>query len=95
MEVQGRLDAIAEALGDPTEWEYTANGGPDEEGQAEISDRIKQVRFMYYYVLEDASLGVHNPAYVRSMLDQSELLLVLEGLLESMSDDMMAEDGGN
>ncbi len=93
MEVQSRLDAISEALGDPADWEYTSNGGPDSEGQAEVSDRVKQVRFMYYYMLEDSSLGVHNPAYVRSMLDQSELLLVLEGLLEALPGDGGGEGG--
>ncbi len=74
-EVQTRLDGIAAALGDPATWEYTASGGPDEAGQAALSDRVKQTRFLYYYSLSDRSLGVHNPDYVRSMLEKAEELL--------------------
>lgn len=78
-EVRSRLDSILEQLGDPATWEYVANGGPDEAGQAAISDEIKQARFLYYYALEDKSFGVHNPAYVRSMLEKAEQLLETDG----------------
>ena len=74
-EVQARLETIAERLGDPATWEYTAGGGPDADGQAALPDEIRQARFLYYYALNDGSLGVHNPAYVRSMIDKAEDLL--------------------
>ncbi|MCC7292021.1 MAG: hypothetical protein IT449_08180 [Phycisphaerales bacterium] len=79
-EIQSRLDDIRERLGDPAEWEYVANGGPDEEGQALISDEVKQIRFLYYYALEDGSLGLHNPDYVRDMLEKADELLTGLGL---------------
>jgi hypothetical protein len=77
-EIQARLDRIAEALGDPATWEYTANGGPDTDGQASISDTIKQARFLYYYVLEDGSLGLHNPDYARVCLLRAETMLLID-----------------
>jgi len=83
-EIQGLLDDIKTrldaGLGGAAGWEYTSNGGPDTDGQNMIADEIKQVRFLYYYVLSDGSLGVHNPAYVRSMLEQAQDLLTGEGL---------------
>jgi hypothetical protein len=78
-EVQARLDDILERLGDPSTWEYTSEGGPDQEGQAAIPDAIKQARFLYYYALVDGSRGVHNPDYVRSILDKAEDLLSESG----------------
>ncbi len=74
-EVQARLDDIATRLGDPATWEYIAGGGPDSDGQAMLDDRIKQVRFLYHYILSDASLGIHNPAYTRDILEKAEDLL--------------------
>lgn len=79
-EIQSRLDEIFERLGPPETWEYVANGGPDEAGQAALSDELKQVRYLYYYSLVDGSLGVHNPDYVRSMLVKAEALLIQMGL---------------
>lgn len=79
-EVQDRLDAIADRLGATSTWEYTAAGGPDEAGQAALSDEVKQVRFLYHYVLSDGSLGVHNPLYVNAILDKAEELLTTAGL---------------
>ena len=67
-------------LGDPATWEYTSDGGPDEAGQAMITDNIKKIRFLYHYILSDGSLGIHNPAYVRDMLTESDKLLTTEGL---------------
>jgi len=78
-EIQARLDDVAERLGDPTTWEYTSEGGPDEAGQDAMPDWMKQARFLYYYALNDGSLGVHNPDYVRSMLVKAELLLAQNG----------------
>jgi len=59
-------------------WEYTApgtlsnagtNAGPSSARQAFVPDTIKQARFNLYLVFHDASLGVHNGDYVRSLLD--------------------------
>lgn len=77
-EIQTRLDGILARLGDPATWEYSANGGPS--NQSTVSDGRKQIRFLYYYALSDGSLGVHNPAYVRDMMDKAEELLTTEGL---------------
>ena len=74
-EVQARLDDIADRLGDPSTWQFTSDGGPDEAGQALLSNEVKQIRFLYSYALVDGSLGVHNPDYVRSILDKAEELL--------------------
>ncbi len=74
-EVETRLDGIAARLGDPATWEYTAGGGPDADGQALLSNEIKKIRFLLKYIANDGSLGVHNPDYVRSMLDKAEEML--------------------
>ncbi len=74
-EVQSRLDNIAAALGPISTWGYSAEGGPPASAQAGIPDTIKQVRFLYFYVLNDGSLGVHNPAYTRAILTRAETLL--------------------
>jgi formate-dependent nitrite reductase cytochrome c552 subunit len=79
-EMQARLDEIAARLGDPATWEYTSNGGPDAAGQEQLADEIKQARFLYYYALEDRSLGVHNPDYVRNCLITASALLASVGL---------------
>ncbi|MGE3181924.1 MAG: multiheme c-type cytochrome [Phycisphaerae bacterium] len=78
MEVQARLDSILTRLGDPATWQYSSDGGPAD--QSTVSDRVKQARFLYYYTLNDGSLGIHNPAYVRDMLEKAEELLTAEGL---------------
>jgi hypothetical protein len=78
-QVQARLDGIATRLGDPNTWEYSAEGGPPEPNQAAIPDVIKKIRFLYRYVQDDFSLGVHNPEYVRSMLSEAESLLTSAG----------------
>jgi hypothetical protein len=82
-EVQAALDDIEARLGDPAEWQYSATGGPpeaedaegDELTQDDISDEIKQVRFLYSYIISDGSLGTHNPAYIRAMLAEADSLL--------------------
>jgi hypothetical protein len=78
--VQSRLDGIAARLGDISTWGYTSDGGPDDAGQALLSDNIKQIRFLYYWVTNDGSMGVHNPGYVTAILDKAEALLTAEGL---------------
>jgi hypothetical protein len=79
-EVDARLNQIAARLGNPATWEYTSDGGPDAAGQAELVDAIKQIRFLYHYILSDGSLGVHNPDYVRDMLIKAEQLLTGLGM---------------
>jgi hypothetical protein len=79
-EIQTRLDDILTRLGDPANWEYTSDGGPNAAGQALISDNIKKVRFLYHYTINDGSLGIHNPAYVRDMMTEASDLLTDEGL---------------
>lgn len=76
-EIQARLDDIAARLGDPSTWEYSATGGPDD--QDSIPDEIKKVRFLYHYVLSDGSLGVHNPAFTRAILDKADEILTSIG----------------
>lgn len=78
-EIQARLDDIYARLGDPATWEYVANGGPDNAGQAALSDEIRQVRFLYYYARQDGSLGIHNPAYVRDILTKADTILTSLG----------------
>lgn len=72
-EVQTRLNNIAARLGPISEWGYSQEGGPAD--QSGISDTVKKTRFLYYYVLNDRSLGVHNPEYVDEMLTEAENLL--------------------
>jgi formate-dependent nitrite reductase cytochrome c552 subunit len=79
-EVDGRLDMIEARLGDPSTWQYSSEGGPNSAGQAMLSDNIKKVRFLHAYISADGSLGVHNPDYVRDMLEKAEELLDDEGL---------------
>jgi hypothetical protein len=79
-EIQAGLDAIKARLGDPATWEYVSNGGPPTSAQANLPNEIKQTRFLYYYVLYDLSLGVHNPEYARSILVKSSLLLTSIGM---------------
>ncbi|MFQ5806143.1 MAG: multiheme c-type cytochrome [Phycisphaerae bacterium] len=77
-EIQFLLDDIADRLGDESTWEYSAAGGPED--QSTVSDAIKKIRFLYHYADSDGSLGVHNPAYVRSLLEEARRLLDEEGL---------------
>ncbi len=72
-EIQAKLDDIRMLLGDPATWEYSSTGGPMD--QSMISDDVKKARFLLKYVEADGSLGIHNPDYVRDMLDEAEALL--------------------
>jgi nitrate/TMAO reductase-like tetraheme cytochrome c subunit len=79
-EVQGDLDSIKSRLDAAypnNGWEYTADGGPSD--QTTVLDQIKQVRFMYYWVLNDQSKGVHNPGFARAILKQAENTLTALG----------------
>jgi formate-dependent nitrite reductase cytochrome c552 subunit len=78
-EIQGRLDAVKAALDAWGNWEYASEDGalPEEDdceapdctvSQADIPNDILKARYLYYYALNDGSLGIHNPAYVRDML---------------------------
>jgi hypothetical protein len=79
-EIQFLLDDIADRLGDVSTWEYSSGGGPDSDGQKLLSDEIKKIRFLYHYADSDGSLGVHNPAYVRSLLEEAQNLLTGLGM---------------
>jgi hypothetical protein len=46
--------------------------GPTAEQQALIPTNIQKARFNVYVVLSDGSLGVHNPEYCVTLLQQAE-----------------------
>ena len=57
-------------------WEYTTPGelssggsGPNSTEQALIPDNIKKARFNLYLVVNDGSVGVHNPHHCLNLLD--------------------------
>jgi len=78
-EVQAALDDIKARLGDPATWEYSSQGGPAASAQAGVPEAVKQIRFLYYYVLHDESLGVHNPEYARAIIRKADELLTSIG----------------
>jgi hypothetical protein len=55
---------------DPAVWDYTTliPAGSTAPDQALIPIEVKRARHNYYFVLRDASLGVHNAAYARYMI---------------------------
>lgn len=65
-------------LGDPATWEYTSAGGPTD--QNTVSDDIKKIRFLYYWVVNDGSRGAHNPEYARAILKEIDLRLTALGM---------------
>ena len=78
--VQDRLDAIADALiaaGALTE--NTVDGHPTEEAiENGLPENIGTALYNWLYIAhEDKSLGVHNPAYTRALLDAAEEALDL------------------
>lgn len=78
-EVMTRLNAIEARLdmelpGDG--WQWSATGGPSD--QSTVSDNVKKIRFLWSYISNDGSYGLHNPDYIRSMLDEAEDLLITE-----------------
>jgi hypothetical protein len=74
-EVDGRIEDIKDRLGDESTWQYSSAGGP-----GAVSENVAKVRFLVSYIEADGSKGIHNPDYVRSMLDKAEDLLDDEGL---------------
>ncbi len=72
-EIQADLDDIYTRLGDPSTWQYSAEGGPAD--QTTVPDAVKQVRFLYDYMVNDGSLGAHNPEYYRLMIHKCDDLL--------------------
>lgn len=75
--VAAGLDDLKTRMGDEATWEYKSSGGPD--NQTGIPDEIKKTRFMVHYIESDGSLGVHNPQYIDSMLDEGDRLLTSIG----------------
>jgi len=70
---QDRLDAIKASL-DATygvgKWDFANN--PLAATQSKIPDVAKKVRFIYYFVSYDGSLGTHNPTYADRLLTFAE-----------------------
>lgn len=79
-DLQARLEAwsTANCAGDANCWEYSAEGGAADP-QAGIPDWIKQVRFLLKYAEADGSKGMHNPAFVRAILEEADDLLTTNG----------------
>ena len=61
-----------QTFGDPDLWNYTAyiqELGKTPPPQAQVPIEVKRARHNYYFILNDKSLGVHNPAYTRYLLE--------------------------
>ncbi len=78
-EVQGKLDNILARLGDPTTWDYPPDAGVGPTDQTKVPEPLRKVRFLMNYVSYDGSKGVHNPAYVRTILAECDRLLTSAG----------------
>jgi len=76
-EIQAGLDSIKTRLGAVSTWEYSSSGGPTD--QKTVSNDIKKVRFLYYWIINDLSLGIHNPEYARSIINKANALLTSAG----------------
>jgi hypothetical protein len=67
------LESWAQAtFGDPALWDYTAliqEEGKAPPNQAQVPIQIRRARHNYYFVVRDASLGVHNGKYARFLID--------------------------
>lgn len=71
----GGLTWQTNASGSVTSWSvnHPVNfAGPNAAGQALIPDNIKKARFDLYLVLNDGSLGVHNPFFALNLLYSAE-----------------------
>lgn len=77
-EVETRLTEYRTRLGNESTWQYSSEGGPTD--QSTVSDNIKKARFLLEYIENDGSLGIHNPDYVRDMLDKIDEYLDAEML---------------
>jgi hypothetical protein len=78
-EIQLALFALRERLrrwaqqqfGDPDLWDYTAlvaQLGKTAPPQGQVPIEVKRARHNYYFVLRDASFGIHNAPYARHLL---------------------------
>lgn len=78
-EIQLALFALRERLrtwaqqtfGDPDLWDYTAlvsELGKTAPPQDQVPIEVKRARHNYYFVLRDASFGIHNAPYARHLL---------------------------
>ncbi len=71
--LRSRLESWAQAtFGDPALWDYTAliaEEGKTAPPQAQVPIQIRRARHNYYFVVRDASLGVHNGKYARFLID--------------------------
>jgi hypothetical protein len=71
--VKARLDAaVPPTANGLSGWEYTSNNSQAK--QAALSENVRKVRFIYYYVSFDGSGGAHNPSYVKDLLTYAELV---------------------
>jgi hypothetical protein len=77
-EIDGRLEDLETRLDAWGNWEYSEEGGPED--QSAIPDEIQQARFLLKYAQNDGSRGMHNPAYIRDMLLKADELLKSLGL---------------
>ncbi len=71
--IKARLDAAVPptANGLPG-WEYGSNNSQVK--QSSLSDNVKKVRFIYYYIDYDGSGGAHNPPYTKDLLTWAEVI---------------------
>jgi hypothetical protein len=69
------------ALGYVTSWtqaDAVNFTGPNAAGQALIPDNIKRARFDLYLVVNDGSLGVHNPIFALNLLYSAQSFILQE-----------------
>lgn len=64
--IKASLAALKTRLDAWGNWEYSGNGGIQE--QETVPTEIKQARHNYYYVISDGSYGIHNAAYARALI---------------------------
>lgn len=71
--LRSRLRAWAqEQFGDPDLWDYTSYIqalGKTPPNQASVPIEVKRARHNYRFILNDKSMGIHNPAYTRYLLE--------------------------
>jgi len=68
--IKARLDQVYGVTNGVGNWDFAhVNQAVD---QSKIPDEAKQVRFIWYYVDYDGSLGIHNPSYVDRLLTFAE-----------------------
>jgi predicted CxxxxCH...CXXCH cytochrome family protein len=71
--LRSRLQAWAqETFGDPDLWDYTSyiqSLGKTPPPQAQVPIEVKRARHNYRFILNDKSMGVHNAAYARYLIE--------------------------